>query len=220
MTAALERITLNKLQRPCSDLSVTYCLSAWITQEDLGRKSVPASSSYFPVVCLPVSCSCLLPLPPSPFFSLFNPGWFRLWFSPTDSPPPPTPLLVLAVPQGSTHLVSIMFAAALVSHPSLPPVSCLPFLSFLFFHPCLQLSVSRRSDSTPHRPKKCTSISLTWFVFACECVSHSVATRFEQLSKPLPLCFAPAFFLILSLPALLSKCSFSWVTLRYLSRSS
>lgn len=159
MTAVLERITLNKLQRPCSDLCDLLFVSLDYTggfREEISLGLVILLSRR---LCLPVSCSCLLPLPPSPFFSSSTQDGFV-----SDShqlPPPPSPLPVLAVPQGSTHLVSIMFAAALVSHPSLPPVSCLPFLSFLFFHPCLQLSVSGRSDSTPHRPKKRSSISLT-----------------------------------------------------------
>lgn len=94
-TAVLERITLNKLQRPCSDLCDLLFVSLDYTggfREEISLDLVILLSRR---LCLPVSCSCLLPLPPSPFsfFFLFNPGWFRLWFSPTAPPTPHPPSL-------------------------------------------------------------------------------------------------------------------------------
>lgn len=74
-----------------------------------------------------------------------------------------------------------MFAAALVSHPSLPPVSCLHFLSSLFFFPpCLQLSVSGRSDSNPP-PQIQVLPFLSPALFFCVCVTTQLTSY--SLSK-------------------------------------
>lgn len=193
-------------QRASGDL----CDLLFVSQDYTGRFGEEISLVLViflgPSVCLSV---CLMFLSPSLevafpcFYSPLKPGWFRLWFSPT-SPSNPS-LYVLAVPQGSTHLVSIMFAAALVSHPSLPLVSCLPFLSLLRFYPCLQLSVSGPSDSNP-LPKKCSSISLTRFVFFVFVCNNTIdqLRSFKTTSLLLYLCSFYSFS-----PSLLSNFSCS-----------
>lgn len=138
MTAVLERIALNKLQRPCSDLCDLLFVSLDYTgrfREEISLGLVILLSRRLP--------ACLMFLSPSvASFSFFSPLQPRMVSSLILTNCPPLPSLpVLAVPQGSTHLVSIMFAAALVSHPSLPPVSCLPFLSFFSVFPSLSATL-------------------------------------------------------------------------------
>lgn len=99
---------------------------------------------------------------------------------------------VLRVLLGSTHLVSIMVAAALVSHRSLPPVSCLPFLfSFPFLS---EPSVSGLSGSLQ------VSLSpLLFFSVFLNSLKLQYAGMKDQSCLPKPLdCFILLFSLLLA----------------------
>lgn len=138
-------------------------------------------------VCLMSLSPCVASFPVSsfPFFSLFQPGWFHLWFSPPPTPAALPPCFALRPCSSSgVHTSGFYHVCCCSCFPSFSSIGQLPPLSFFsFFHPCLQLSASGRSDSIPPFLCLCNNFTVyslsKLFLFtlpnsACFSVSHWV----------------------------------------------
>lgn len=130
-------------------ICLTYCMSGWIIQEDLG-KEISLSLFILLPLCLSASLIFLSPSVPSSPVSNFPIFFYPDGFTPTVSSllwaSSPSPLFLCPCSSLGVHTSGFYHGCCCSCFPSISPTGQLPPLSFLFFLLCLN-SVSRLSGS-------------------------------------------------------------------------
>lgn len=135
MTAVLERIALNKLQRPCSDLCDLLFVSLDYTgrfREEISLGLVILLSRRLP--------ACLMFLSPSvASFSFFSPLQPRMVSSSDSHQLPPSSLAPRPCSSSGVHTSGFYHVCCCSCFPSISPTGQLPPLSFFLF--CFSIPV-------------------------------------------------------------------------------
>lgn len=221
MTAVLERIALNKLQRPMQrSLRPTVCQLGLYWKIQGGNQSRPRHPTFPSSACLshvPVSFRCLLLL----FFSSSTQDGFV-----SDSHQlPPSSLAPRPCSSSGVHTSGFYHVCCCSCFPSISPTGQLPPLSFFLF--CFSIPVCNSLSLValilpPTAPRNALPfLSLDLFL-RVQCVFQSVATRLSSYTgfQNHFLFALPLFFLILSLPVFCPNLVLVELVYFLLSRSS